>query len=350
MLMRGDAKLGQGRSRDMKAVDGLHIPERSAGRNSDPAPAVRAARRHPVGLALIALGVVYGDIGTSPLYAFKQAAQAGGALSPATILGVLSLIFWALIVIVSAKYAILIMRADNHGEGGIVAMLALLNVRHAPAAKLACLPAGPRPDRRSTALWRRRDHAGHFRAQRHRGAQARRAATHAVRRAADACDPGRLLPGAASWDRGDRPGVRPGHAGVVRGDRRARDGRHRARSGRACGAQPVARDRATSSTLARRSVSPCSVPPSSRSQAGRPCMPTWGTSAGCRSGWAGSAWRCPASCSTTSARALCCSRIPPLSKTRSTCWPRVGRTTRWCSSRRSPRSSRRRRSSQARSP
>jgi KUP system potassium uptake protein len=82
--------------------------------------------------ALVALGIVYGDIGTSPLYAFKQAAQAGGNLSSDTILGLASLILWTLILIVSVKYAILIMRADNHGEGGIVALLALLDVRHAP--------------------------------------------------------------------------------------------------------------------------------------------------------------------------------------------------------------------------
>ena len=88
---------------------------------------------HLGALTLAALGIVYGDIGTSPLYAFKQAADAGGALSPETILGIVSLIFWALIVIVSLKYAILIMRADNRGEGGIVALLALLDVRHAPA-------------------------------------------------------------------------------------------------------------------------------------------------------------------------------------------------------------------------
>jgi KUP system potassium uptake protein len=72
----------------------------------------------PAAAALVALGIVYGDIGTSPLYAFKQAAQAGGTLSPDTILGVASLILWTLIVIVSLKYAILILRADNHGEGG----------------------------------------------------------------------------------------------------------------------------------------------------------------------------------------------------------------------------------------
>jgi KUP system potassium uptake protein len=84
-------------------------------------------------LTLSALGIVYGDIGTSPLYALKQAAEAGGSPSYGTILGVVSLIFWALILIVSLKYAILILRADNHGEGGIVAMLALLDARHAPA-------------------------------------------------------------------------------------------------------------------------------------------------------------------------------------------------------------------------
>ncbi|MGC2199836.1 MAG: KUP/HAK/KT family potassium transporter, partial [Stellaceae bacterium] len=90
------------------------------------------ARRLPAAVALVALGIVYGDIGTSPLYAFKQAAQASGTLSPETILGVVSLILWTLIVVVSLKYAILIMRADNHGEGGIVALLALLDVRRAP--------------------------------------------------------------------------------------------------------------------------------------------------------------------------------------------------------------------------
>src|ERR1700755_1223442 len=81
-----------------------------------------------------ALGVVYGDIGTSPLYALKEAARAathGGPLTPDAVLGVVSLIFWALILIISLKYALLIMRADNRGEGGIVALLALLSARNA---------------------------------------------------------------------------------------------------------------------------------------------------------------------------------------------------------------------------
>ncbi len=82
--------------------------------------------------AYATLGVVYGDIGTSTLYGLKQAADASGAVTPHTVMGVVSVILWTLIVIVALKYAILILRADNHGEGGIVALLALLDARHAP--------------------------------------------------------------------------------------------------------------------------------------------------------------------------------------------------------------------------
>ena len=77
-------------------------------------------------LTLGAIGVVYGDIGTSPLYAFKEVFAAGHvAVTEANILGVLSLFIWTLTVIVSLKYVMLIMRADNHGEGGLMALLAL---------------------------------------------------------------------------------------------------------------------------------------------------------------------------------------------------------------------------------
>src|SRR6201991_1501509 len=88
----------------------------------------------PIAATLGALGVVYGDIGTSPLYALKEAAKAathGGPLTNDAVLGVVSLILWALILIISIKYALLILRADNRGEGGIVALLALLHARHA---------------------------------------------------------------------------------------------------------------------------------------------------------------------------------------------------------------------------
>jgi KUP system potassium uptake protein len=79
-------------------------------------------------LGLAALGVVYGDIGTSPLYAFRECFMAGGHGAPRTpenVLGVLSLIFWSLIVVISIKYLVYVMRADDKGEGGILALMAL---------------------------------------------------------------------------------------------------------------------------------------------------------------------------------------------------------------------------------
>ncbi len=82
-------------------------------------------------LALGALGVVYGDIGTSPLYTIKTAvAWTGRALTPEEALGMLSLILWTLVIITSVKYVAVIMRADNDGEGGILALMSLLGVKH----------------------------------------------------------------------------------------------------------------------------------------------------------------------------------------------------------------------------
>ncbi|HEY6967077.1 MAG TPA: potassium transporter Kup [Burkholderiales bacterium] len=90
---------------------------------SDP----RAQRSNTAALTLLALGVVFGDIGTSPLYALKEtfAPVHGIPLDDEDILGGLSLMFWTLMVVVSLKYVLLIMRADNKGEGGIMALLAL---------------------------------------------------------------------------------------------------------------------------------------------------------------------------------------------------------------------------------
>jgi KUP system potassium uptake protein len=83
--------------------------------------------RRTLGLTLGALGVVFGDIGTSPLYAMRESALAAGGhnASPFAIYGALSLIFWALVVVVTIKYVVFIMRADNHGEGGVMALAAL---------------------------------------------------------------------------------------------------------------------------------------------------------------------------------------------------------------------------------
>ena len=79
-------------------------------------------------LILGALGVVYGDIGTSPIYAFREALHAssgGGPASRADVLGLLSLIVWALTLIVTIKYVVFVLRADNKGEGGTLSLMAL---------------------------------------------------------------------------------------------------------------------------------------------------------------------------------------------------------------------------------
>jgi len=79
-------------------------------------------------LSMGAIGVVYGDIGTSPLYALQQVFNGAHGVSPShsNVLGILSLVFWALLIVVSLKYVVFIMRADNKGEGGIMALLALM--------------------------------------------------------------------------------------------------------------------------------------------------------------------------------------------------------------------------------
>ena len=117
----------------------------SAHRPSAPAPHAVAASR-PKYLAVLtvgALGVVYGDIGTSPLYALRECFHGshGIAPTPDNVLGVLSLIFWSLTLIISIKYLVFVMRADNKGEGGILALLALVSLqpaqrRHGPRAVL----------------------------------------------------------------------------------------------------------------------------------------------------------------------------------------------------------------------
>src|SRR5690242_3784825 len=79
-------------------------------------------------LTLGSVGIVYGDIGTSPLYAFREAAMAAAASGPVTreiVLGVLSMILWALILVVTVKYVLILLRADNNGEGGTLALMAL---------------------------------------------------------------------------------------------------------------------------------------------------------------------------------------------------------------------------------
>ena len=94
----------------------------------------------PLGaLMLGALGVVYGDIGTSPLYTLKTALDWAGGATPTTAIGMLSLIVWTLVITTSIKYVAVVMRADNEGEGGILALMSLLGIKHGERALVIAL-------------------------------------------------------------------------------------------------------------------------------------------------------------------------------------------------------------------
>jgi KUP system potassium uptake protein len=100
------------------------------------------ARRLSLSSIVGTVGIVYGDIGTSPLYTMQEAVNAAGAFDAAAVLGVLSLIFWALAISVSLKYITIIMRADNDGEGGILALFALAQRRLIPGSTWAKVAIG----------------------------------------------------------------------------------------------------------------------------------------------------------------------------------------------------------------
>jgi KUP system potassium uptake protein len=86
-------------------------------------------------LAFGTLGIVFGDIGTSPLYAFRESFEHSGLpVTPAAAYGIASVVFWSLVVVISAKYLTLVMRADNRGEGGILALTALVMPRQGQRA------------------------------------------------------------------------------------------------------------------------------------------------------------------------------------------------------------------------
>ncbi len=93
--------------------------------------------RYLMALSLTALGIVFGDIGTSPIYALRESFNPANGIAPtqANVLGILSLILWSLIIVISLKYLTFVMRADNHGEGGIIALTALVNPRSQVTAR-----------------------------------------------------------------------------------------------------------------------------------------------------------------------------------------------------------------------
>ena len=137
-----------------------------------------ANRRPAHGLMLGAIGVVFGDIGTSPLYTLKEAFSPHFGLigNHDTVLGILSLVFWALMIVVTLKYVTIIMRADNEGEGGIMALMALAQRTLQQRLALGLRGGHPGHLRRVAVLRRRRDHPGHLGAGRGRRPGSRRAA------------------------------------------------------------------------------------------------------------------------------------------------------------------------------
>ena len=121
------------------------------------------------------VGVVFGDIGTSPLYAFRSAlaTRPGEACSARSVLGVVSLALWALILVVTVKYVLFLMRADNKGEGGVLSLMALAQRAIGRRTHADLLPGR---DRRGAVLRRRDDHAGDL------GALGGRGPAHRARR------------------------------------------------------------------------------------------------------------------------------------------------------------------------
>jgi KUP system potassium uptake protein len=117
--------------------------EQSEGDASRPElmPAETAPERRALStMAIGALGVVYGDIGTSPLYTFKTAIEwAGGETNATVAMGILSLVVWTLLITTSIKYVAIVMRADNDGEGGILALMSLLGIKHGERAFIIAL-------------------------------------------------------------------------------------------------------------------------------------------------------------------------------------------------------------------
>ncbi len=181
-------------------------------------------------LTIGSIGVVYGDIGTSPLYALRESVLAAvGPNAPASepvVLGILSLIIWALLLVVTAKYVLILLRADNNGEGGTLALMAL-------ASRALGRPRRHRDPvrhhQRRVVLRRRHHHAGALGALGHRRLEGRDAGLRRFRGAAHGADPDHPVFGAVARHRQGGDLLRPGHAHLVCRDRRCRPVAHRAK-------------------------------------------------------------------------------------------------------------------------
>ena len=261
-------------------------------------------------------GIVYGDIGTSPLYALETALSAAGTFDAAAVLGVLSLIFWSLAISVTLKYIVIIMRADNEGEGGILALFALAQRRLIIGSRWAKVAVGLALA--GTAFF---------------FCDALITPAISVLGAVEGLEV--LNPGLqrAGWCRSRSAVIAvlfayqhrgtarvaqlfgPDHGGLVHRDRRARAHPARAQPAGARRAQSARRPGAACAASAAwrsRSSARCSSP----SPAARRCTRTWGTSASARCASPGSRWWRRRWSSTTSARARCCSSLATRSSIR----------------------------------
>ena len=156
----------------MKTASGESVGnEATVADRVDPHPSHTEMVRKPAGrylllLAFGALGVVYGDIGTSPLYAVRECFHGdhGIPVNRHNVLGVLSLIFWALTLIVSIKYIAFVLRADNRGEGGVLALMSLAMPGEArgKSARRCTLGVAHWRVWRRAVVWRRNHHACGF--------------------------------------------------------------------------------------------------------------------------------------------------------------------------------------------
>ena len=151
-------------------------------------------------LAVGAIGIVFGDIGTSPIYAFREtfAGHHPIAPDPLHIHGVLSLIFWSMMIVVTIKYVVVIMRADNKGEGGSLALLALIS-REIPRAPMDGRDRAARRVRLRAFLRRQHDNARHLGAFGGRGAADRRATVRPLRCAHRSDHPDRAFLDPVPW-------------------------------------------------------------------------------------------------------------------------------------------------------
>src|SRR4051812_28381691 len=174
-------------------------------------------RRQLFGLALASLGVVFGDIGTSPLYAVRECLSRAHGLSsaPENVFGIVSLIFWALMVVISLKYVAYVLRADNGGEGGMLALTALATAKAGRIRPRAS--AGPcrRPVRRGTPVRGRHHHPRDLRAQRRRGLEVGNACLRTAHLTARELDSLALVLDAATRHRQCGRRVRAGDVALV---------------------------------------------------------------------------------------------------------------------------------------